>query len=91
MLLLKLLLHTSSDGLSVQSVQGMLYNPVSGAWSWTNSTSINYALHAVKLRDDPQPDQAEESSPRPEDHSSASHSWATRPDNESENEGKITM
>ncbi|XP_026225885.1 ubiquinone biosynthesis O-methyltransferase, mitochondrial isoform X2 [Anabas testudineus] len=63
-----------SNGLSVQSVQGMLYNPVSGAWSWTNSTSINYALHAVKLRDDPQPDQAEESSPRPEDHSSASHS-----------------
>ncbi|KAM6995382.1 ubiquinone biosynthesis O-methyltransferase, mitochondrial [Tautogolabrus adspersus] len=50
-----------SNGFSVQSVEGMLYNPVSGAWSWTNSTAINYALHAVKVRDDPQPDQAEES------------------------------
>ncbi|XP_022609207.1 ubiquinone biosynthesis O-methyltransferase, mitochondrial [Seriola dumerili] len=63
-----------SNGFSVQSVQGMLYNPVSGAWSWTNSTAINYALHAVKLRDDPQPDQAEESSPHPEDHTAATHS-----------------
>ncbi|CAN9514125.1 unnamed protein product [Ophioblennius macclurei] len=40
-----------SNGFSVQSVQGMLYNPVSGAWSWTNSTAINYALHAVKVKD----------------------------------------
>ncbi|XP_026149063.1 ubiquinone biosynthesis O-methyltransferase, mitochondrial [Mastacembelus armatus] len=63
-----------SNGFLVQSVQGMLYNPVSGAWSWTNSTAINYALHAVKLRDDPQSDQAEESSPRPEDHTAATHS-----------------
>ncbi|CAJ1061955.1 ubiquinone biosynthesis O-methyltransferase%2C mitochondrial isoform X2 [Xyrichtys novacula] len=51
-----------SNGFSVQSVQGMLYNPLSGAWSWTNSTAINYALHAVKVRDDPLPDQTEESS-----------------------------
>uniref|UniRef100_A0A3Q3E9A7 Coenzyme Q3 methyltransferase n=1 Tax=Labrus bergylta TaxID=56723 RepID=A0A3Q3E9A7_9LABR len=50
-----------SNGFSVQSVEGMLYNPVSGAWSWTNSTAINYALHAVKVRDDAKPDQAEES------------------------------
>ncbi|GAA6230905.1 ubiquinone biosynthesis O-methyltransferase, mitochondrial [Lates japonicus] len=63
-----------SNGFSVQSVQGMLYNPVSGAWSWTNSTAINYALHAVKHRDDPQPDRAEERSPRPEDHTAATHS-----------------
>ncbi|XP_038568066.1 ubiquinone biosynthesis O-methyltransferase, mitochondrial [Micropterus salmoides] len=63
-----------SNGFSVQSVQGMLYNPVSGAWSWTDSTAINYALHAVKLRDDPQPDHAEESSSHPEDHTAASHS-----------------
>lgn len=53
-----------SNGFSVQSVQGMLYNPVSGAWSWINSTAINYALHAVKLSDDPQP----------EDHAAATHS-----------------
>ncbi|KAM7382477.1 hypothetical protein PAMP_002204 [Pampus punctatissimus] len=44
-----------SNGFSVQSVQGMLYNPLSGAWSWTNSTAINYALHAVKLTDNTQP------------------------------------
>ncbi|XP_042280808.1 ubiquinone biosynthesis O-methyltransferase, mitochondrial isoform X1 [Thunnus maccoyii] len=59
-----------SNGFSVQSVQGMLYNPISGAWSWTDSTAINYALHAVKLTEDPQPD------PHPEDpaHTAATHS-----------------
>ncbi|XP_029306539.1 ubiquinone biosynthesis O-methyltransferase, mitochondrial [Cottoperca gobio] len=56
-----------SNGFSVQSVQGMLYNPVSGAWSWTNSTAINYALHAVKAGDDPHTDQ-------PEDNTAATHS-----------------
>ncbi|XP_041798833.1 ubiquinone biosynthesis O-methyltransferase, mitochondrial [Chelmon rostratus] len=54
-----------SYGFSVQSVRGMLYNPVSGAWSWTNSAAINYALHAVKVRDDAQAEQAEESSSHP--------------------------
>ncbi|CAG6016010.1 unnamed protein product [Menidia menidia] len=54
-----------SNGFSVQSVQGMLYNPLSGAWSWTNSTSINYALHAVKRSE-------EDGSSHPEDH--AAHS-----------------
>lgn len=38
----------------------MLYNPLSGAWSWTNSTAINYALHAVKVREDVQPEGREE-------------------------------
>lgn len=42
-----------SDGVSVQSVKGMFYNPASGAWSWTNSTAINYALHAVRRREEP--------------------------------------
>lgn len=59
----------SSDGFSVQSVQGMLYNPISGAWSWTNSTSINYALHAVKRSD-----VTEDGNPYPEDHTEATHS-----------------
>lgn len=68
------LVHLLSDGFSVQSVQGMLYNPLSGAWCWTDSTAINYALHAVKLRDDPQPDQAEESGSHPEEHTAATHS-----------------
>lgn len=48
-----------SDGFSVQSVQGMWYNPLSGAWSWTENTAINYALHAVKVRDDVQPEQTD--------------------------------
>ncbi|KAF3691571.1 Ubiquinone biosynthesis O-methyltransferase, mitochondrial [Channa argus] len=63
-----------SNGLLVQSVQGMLYNPVSQNWSWTNSTAINYALHAVKLGDDPQPDQSEETTSGPENHNTAKHS-----------------
>ncbi|XP_049903630.1 ubiquinone biosynthesis O-methyltransferase, mitochondrial [Epinephelus moara] len=63
-----------SNGFSVQSVQGMLYNPVSGAWSWTKSTAINYALHAVKVRDDPHTEWAEESSSHPGDHTAATHS-----------------
>lgn len=61
----------TSDGFSVQSVKGMLYNPASGAWSWTNSTAINYALHAVKVRDDLQPEAAEVG----EGHSASTHSW----------------
>lgn len=61
-----------SDGFSVQSVRGMLYNPLSRAWSWTGSTAINYALHAVKVGDDVQPDgreveeEQEEQAPRAE-------------------------
>ncbi|KAM8847189.1 ubiquinone biosynthesis O-methyltransferase, mitochondrial [Synchiropus picturatus] len=41
-----------SSGFSVQSVQGMMYNPVFGSWSWSSSTAINYALHAVKAAED---------------------------------------
>uniref|UniRef100_A0A8C0HHI0 Coenzyme Q3, methyltransferase n=1 Tax=Buteo japonicus TaxID=224669 RepID=A0A8C0HHI0_9AVES len=37
-----------SNGLSVKTVNGMLYNPLSGSWSWMESTSVNYAMHAVK-------------------------------------------
>ncbi|XP_048349956.1 ubiquinone biosynthesis O-methyltransferase, mitochondrial [Sphaerodactylus townsendi] len=37
-----------SNGFSVQTVKGMLYNPLLGSWSWTGTTSVNYALHAVK-------------------------------------------
>ncbi|XP_005377859.1 PREDICTED: ubiquinone biosynthesis O-methyltransferase, mitochondrial [Chinchilla lanigera] len=37
-----------SNGLSVQTVAGMLYNPFSGCWHWTENTSLNYAAHAVK-------------------------------------------
>ncbi|XP_060093476.1 ubiquinone biosynthesis O-methyltransferase, mitochondrial isoform X2 [Heteronotia binoei] len=37
-----------SNGFLVKTVKGMLYNPLFGSWSWIKSTSINYALHAIK-------------------------------------------
>ncbi|XP_045862696.1 ubiquinone biosynthesis O-methyltransferase, mitochondrial isoform X2 [Meles meles] len=37
-----------SNGLSVRTVAGMLYNPFSGYWRWSENTSLNYAAHAVK-------------------------------------------
>lgn len=59
----------SSDGFTVQSVQGMMYSPLSGAWSWTDSTAINYALHAVK-----EGHGLEDSSSYPEEHTKTTHS-----------------
>lgn len=38
------------DGLSVETVAGMVYNPFSGYWHWTENTSLNYAAHAVRAR-----------------------------------------
>ncbi|XP_072499017.1 ubiquinone biosynthesis O-methyltransferase, mitochondrial [Notamacropus eugenii] len=37
-----------SNGLLVQTIRGMLYNPFSGYWRWTENTSLNYAAHAIK-------------------------------------------
>ncbi|NWW92294.1 COQ3 protein, partial [Rhynochetos jubatus] len=37
-----------SNGFSVKTVNGMLYNPLSGSWSWMESRSVNYAVHAVR-------------------------------------------
>ncbi|NXA43610.1 COQ3 protein, partial [Eudromia elegans] len=37
-----------SGGFSVKAVNGMLYNPLTGAWSWMESRSLNYAVHALK-------------------------------------------
>uniref|UniRef100_A0A4W5MMR9 Ubiquinone biosynthesis O-methyltransferase, mitochondrial n=1 Tax=Hucho hucho TaxID=62062 RepID=A0A4W5MMR9_9TELE len=51
-----------SNGFHVESIRGMLYNPLSGAWSWTESTRINYALHAVKL-EEPDPDEDDPEDP----------------------------
>ncbi|XP_053508217.1 ubiquinone biosynthesis O-methyltransferase, mitochondrial isoform X1 [Ictalurus furcatus] len=42
-----------SSGIIVQSVRGMLYNPLSKCWSWQQSTAVNYALHAVKQKEEP--------------------------------------
>eukprot|EP00063_Salmo_salar_P049454 XP_014024289.1 PREDICTED: ubiquinone biosynthesis O-methyltransferase, mitochondrial-like isoform X1 [Salmo salar] len=52
-----------SNGFHVESIRGMLYNPLSRAWSWTESTSINYALHAVKLEEEPDPDEDDPDDP----------------------------
>ncbi|XP_064801367.1 ubiquinone biosynthesis O-methyltransferase, mitochondrial [Oncorhynchus masou masou] len=52
-----------SNGFHVESIRGMLYNPLSRAWSWTESTSINYALHAVKLEEEPNPDEDDPEDP----------------------------
>ncbi|KAG1948072.1 ubiquinone biosynthesis O-methyltransferase, mitochondrial [Pimephales promelas] len=45
-----------SFGFYVEAIRGMMYNPLTGAWSWQQSTAINYALHAVKPKEEPQPD-----------------------------------
>ncbi|KAL1259710.1 hypothetical protein QQF64_010287 [Cirrhinus molitorella] len=45
-----------SFGFYVEAIRGMMYNPLTGAWSWQKSTAINYALHAVKRKEEPQPD-----------------------------------
>lgn len=54
-----LCLLTYLDSCSVKTVNGMLYNPLTGSWSWIESTSINYALHAVKSGDQAQTSQTE--------------------------------
>lgn len=48
-----------ANSFSVKTVNGMLYNPLTGSWSWIESTSINYALHAVKSGDQAQTSQTE--------------------------------
>ncbi|KAL1775854.1 ubiquinone biosynthesis O-methyltransferase, mitochondrial isoform X1 [Sigmodon hispidus] len=49
------------NGLSVQTVAGMLYNPFSGYWRWSENTSLNYAAHAVKSSTQHPPEPAESS------------------------------
>ncbi|XP_048880179.1 ubiquinone biosynthesis O-methyltransferase, mitochondrial [Brienomyrus brachyistius] len=44
-----------SNGFCVESIQGMLFNPLSGSWSWAESTALNYALCAVKGREEQPP------------------------------------
>uniref|UniRef100_UPI00398E7D6D ubiquinone biosynthesis O-methyltransferase, mitochondrial n=1 Tax=Pristiophorus japonicus TaxID=55135 RepID=UPI00398E7D6D len=45
-----------SSGFTVETVNGMLYNPLFGSWSWITNASVNYALHAVKNRVEEQSD-----------------------------------
>ncbi|XP_051575620.1 ubiquinone biosynthesis O-methyltransferase, mitochondrial-like isoform X2 [Myxocyprinus asiaticus] len=46
-----------SSGFYVEAIRGMMYNPLTGVWSWQKSTAINYALHAIKRKEEPQPEQ----------------------------------
>jgi len=43
-----LIVNTLSDGCTTKFVHGILYNPLSKEWNWSSSTSITYALQAVK-------------------------------------------
>lgn len=43
-----------SNGFYVESINGMCYNPLSGSWSWIESTAVNYAVHAVKQKAQPE-------------------------------------
>jgi len=36
----------SMDGYKVKRLEGMFYNPVTQAWSFTNDSDVNYILHA---------------------------------------------
>lgn len=47
-----------SDGLLVHTVAGMIYNPFSGYWHWSDNTSLNYAAHAVKSSAQERPEPA---------------------------------
>ena len=36
------------QGMKVESTQGMFFNPLTGNWSWTSSTLVNYAVVSSK-------------------------------------------
>ncbi len=40
--------NTFAGGCDVELVRGMMYNPCTHQWSWTDIQSCNYAIHAVK-------------------------------------------
>ncbi|XP_078255822.1 ubiquinone biosynthesis O-methyltransferase, mitochondrial [Rhinoraja longicauda] len=54
--------YLASSGFTVEAVNGMLFNPIFGTWSWINDCSVNYALHAVKSKIAEQSDFVSESS-----------------------------
>ncbi|XP_056114493.1 ubiquinone biosynthesis O-methyltransferase, mitochondrial [Rhinichthys klamathensis goyatoka] len=56
-----------SFGFYMEAIRGMMYNPLTGAWSWQQSTAINYALHAVKPKEEPQPDRVWAESENPDE------------------------
>jgi len=38
------------EGCSVRMIHGLGYNPITNRWAWIRNTSINYGLHAVKIK-----------------------------------------
>ena len=36
------------EGVKVDWVQGMWFNPLTSQWAWSYSTSVNYALRAAR-------------------------------------------
>jgi len=36
-------------GCQTRLVHGMMYNPVTNTWHWSPDSSVNFALHSVKL------------------------------------------
>ncbi|XP_077145788.1 ubiquinone biosynthesis O-methyltransferase, mitochondrial [Ranitomeya variabilis] len=44
-----------SNGFVVDMLRGMLYNPLMGSWRWFDDTSVNYAIHAMKMVAQEQP------------------------------------
>ncbi|XP_064099256.1 ubiquinone biosynthesis O-methyltransferase, mitochondrial-like isoform X2 [Macrobrachium nipponense] len=44
----ELLFMLEKNGFATRLVHGMAYNPLASDWLWIKSSSINYAVHAVK-------------------------------------------
>lgn len=40
-----------SVGCRTKLIHGELYNPINNRWTWTSSTAICYALHAIKTEE----------------------------------------
>ncbi|XP_069743237.1 ubiquinone biosynthesis O-methyltransferase, mitochondrial isoform X2 [Narcine bancroftii] len=38
----------ASSGFTVETINGILFNPLFGSWNWISNCSVNYALHARK-------------------------------------------
>ncbi|XP_072355690.1 ubiquinone biosynthesis O-methyltransferase, mitochondrial [Scyliorhinus torazame] len=53
-----------SCGFTVETINGMLYNPLFGSWSWSSNAGVNYALHAVKNKIEEQSDFTSETGDR---------------------------
>ncbi|XP_078068754.1 ubiquinone biosynthesis O-methyltransferase, mitochondrial [Mustelus asterias] len=64
------------SGFTVETINGMLYNPLFGTWSWISNADVNYALHAVKNKTEEQSDSMPETGDRRDNGFSQSESDA---------------